>query len=382
MSSSKYMSGIIIVVTFLCACILFSTALLYGAGSQYTMYKRLQRCMVSSASGCKSAAPAPFPIDVVTLWVDGTDAAWRQGVKEARAAAGGDKMHDHDLSRDPVVSIVGIYDELYYSIRSVILNMPFTRTVYIVTQRPHRPAWLTDSPTFKNIVVIHHDEFFDARVVRPTYNSNVIEAQVCRISGLAEHFILLNDDLFITLPTRANDFFDSAGKPIVPHRDVRELRPSAWRRCLDYGGMLSRCLAYNGTFAYTPHVPVPVRKTDMARLLQFFENDVLRMQPLRTTADFSLHNIASNVFADANSRITYMYYSSDAHFKHDRNIYDTVCINDGFGDGCRKRLGELLDMAEEVAQRSKATPVMEESTEGDGEEAANNASDDADGDNE
>ncbi|QJB69461.1 hypothetical protein HF685_09350 [Parasphingorhabdus halotolerans] len=45
----------------------------------------------------------------------------------------------------------------------------------------------------------------------PTFNSLSIETFLCRISGLSEHFIYFNDDLFLTSRVEFADFFTTTG---------------------------------------------------------------------------------------------------------------------------------------------------------------------------
>ena len=283
------------------------------------------------------------PIDAVTLWVDGTDAEWRDGIKAARSVT---KTHNHCSNRDPIVDQPNMLDELYYGMRMAAVNMPFLRTFYIVTQRPQRPWWLHDlkirAAPF-TIVVIHHDEFFDSRVTRPTYNSNVLEAQVCRIPGLAPHFILFNDDVLVTLPVCASDFFDGNGRPVVrldPSPKGRQAVEVMRRRS---AAIAAKTLNTLVPVLYTPHVPVPLRTADMQRLLKVFENEVLQMQPLRTDVDINLHFIASPLYATPSRRLTNKMYNYDLVFEWDPLVLHVVCINHGFGNGCRRRLHALLN---------------------------------------
>jgi hypothetical protein len=45
----------------------------------------------------------------------------------------------------------------------------------------------------------------------PTFSSHAIESRLQHIPGLAEHFVYLNDDVFLMRPTRAADFFEATG---------------------------------------------------------------------------------------------------------------------------------------------------------------------------
>jgi hypothetical protein len=105
---------------------------------------------------------------------------------------------------------------------------------------------------------------------------------------------------------------------------------------------LARTLNPAVPFVYTPHVPVPLRKTDMLHLLSTFESDVLCMQPLRTDVDVNLHFMASPLYAVPNLRLTSKIYNHDLSCEWDPLVVHVVCINHGFGNGCRRRLEVLL----------------------------------------
>src|SRR5699024_11177654 len=127
-----------------------------------------------------------FPIDAVYTWVDDADQAWR----ERRAAAAGE---------DPPSPLAGgsirfrNRDELRYSLRSLFAYAPWIRNVYVVTDA-QRPSWLDDDP---RITVVDHRELFPDDSVLPFFNSHAIESVLHRIPGLAEHFLYLNDDVFL-----------------------------------------------------------------------------------------------------------------------------------------------------------------------------------------
>nr|WP_236070871.1 stealth family protein [Streptomyces polyasparticus] len=141
-----------------------------------------------------------FPIDVVYTWVDGRDPEWLR----RRADCAGQAYHEESANAARYVS----RDELRYSLRSLRQNAPWLRTVYLVTD-DQVPAWLdTDAPRFR---VLSHKEIFGDPSVLPTFNSHAIESQLHHIDGLSEHFLYLNDDVFLGRLTSPQDFFLANG---------------------------------------------------------------------------------------------------------------------------------------------------------------------------
>ncbi|MFE1321469.1 stealth conserved region 3 domain-containing protein [Kitasatospora phosalacinea] len=141
-----------------------------------------------------------FPVDLVYTWVDGTDPAWQRRKAEASGAV----YHSESASDARFLS----RDELRYSLRSLRLNAPWVRNVYVVTD-DQRPDWLDeDAPGLR---VVDHREIFADPANLPTFNSHAIESQLHRIEGLAEHFLYLNDDMFIGRPLSPHAFFTPTG---------------------------------------------------------------------------------------------------------------------------------------------------------------------------
>ncbi|WP_460497803.1 stealth family protein [Glycomyces tarimensis] len=150
------------------------------------------------------ARPGPdhvaFPIDVVFTWVDGADHAWLR----RRAEAEQSPYHAESCNDSRFID----REELRYSLRSIHLNAPWIRNVYLVTdaQRPH---WLdAEAP---GITVVDHAELFDDPDCLPTFNSHAIETQLHRIEGLSEHFLYFNDDMFLGRPVGPQSFFEPNG---------------------------------------------------------------------------------------------------------------------------------------------------------------------------
>lgn len=129
-----------------------------------------------------------FPIDVVYTWVDGNDPAWRR-----RRSAYDGGYHAESANAARYIS----RDELRYSLRALEQNAPWVRHVHLVTDG-QRPAWLNDS--HPRLTVVDHSEIFADPAALPTFNSHAIESRLHHIKGLSEHFLYLNDDMFLGRP--------------------------------------------------------------------------------------------------------------------------------------------------------------------------------------
>lgn len=134
-------------------------------------------------------------IDFVILWVDGSDPAWRAEFDGARREAGRNADSSAIRYRD--------WDNLRYWFRGVERYASWVRRIHFVTWG-HVPEWLDTSNPKLNVV--RHSDFIPAEYL-PTFNSNAIELNLWRIEGLAEQFVLFNDDMFLVRECRPDDFF-------------------------------------------------------------------------------------------------------------------------------------------------------------------------------
>ena len=153
-----------------------------------------------SSSDRLSLETYDFPIDAVYLWVDGSDPKWAKKFGEQLKSETGADPHGTDSSR--FLSS----DELKYSIASLRLNAPWIRNIFVVTDN-QVPV---DVESFDNVTLIDHTEIIPEEYL-PTFNSNVISLYLKFIPGLSNHFLYLNDDVFLGKPTEPSYFFDRNG---------------------------------------------------------------------------------------------------------------------------------------------------------------------------
>lgn len=144
-------------------------------------------------------------IDIVYLWVDGNDPAWR--VKRALEAAklSGDQRSNM-AAHGNVEGRFRDNDELRYSLRALERFFPDHGHVYLITDA-QIPGWLLDSD---RLTVIDHTDLIPTASL-PTFDSGHIESYIHRIPNLSERFFYFNDDVFFGAPVRVNDWFYKGG---------------------------------------------------------------------------------------------------------------------------------------------------------------------------
>ncbi|WP_050497726.1 Stealth CR1 domain-containing protein [Oenococcus oeni] len=143
-----------------------------------------------------------FPIDFVITWVDGSDKKWQNK-----------KLEYIDLIKDRKQNQINRYRDyglLKNWFERIWEYAPWVRKVFLVTDN-QAPKW-----AYKNdrIVIVDHNDFIPKKYL-PTFNSNSIEMNIWRIGDLSEHFVLFNDDMYVTKNVYREDFFNSDGLPIL-----------------------------------------------------------------------------------------------------------------------------------------------------------------------
>ncbi|RZU49763.1 Stealth-like protein [Krasilnikovia cinnamomea] len=171
----------------------------FSAASDHTRYRTREVFTLADPDRIS------FPIDVVYTWVDGDDPAWR--ARKAEALRGNPWVTDVN-GQTANDSRYACRDELRYSLRALHCFAPWVRHVFIVTD-DQVPSWLDmDHP---GITVVDHREIFGDTGRLPTFNSQAIESRLHRIPGLSEHFLYLNDDVFLGRPVTPDLFFTPGG---------------------------------------------------------------------------------------------------------------------------------------------------------------------------
>ena len=147
----------------------------------------------------------PDPVDIVYLWVDGSDAVWRRKRRAAQQRLDAQQHQQMALYGD-VEGRFRDNDELRYSLRALDRFFPDHGHVYIVTDG-QVPAWLHAHP---QLSVVDHRALIPQAAL-PTFDSGHIESYIHRIPGLSERYFYFNDDVFFGAPVNLSDWFWDGG---------------------------------------------------------------------------------------------------------------------------------------------------------------------------
>lgn len=263
-----------------------------------TVIKRMVLALILTIFGCaqhvfslQDSPSFPYPIDIVYLWVDGSDPDW--------AAI---KNHYSQIHQNQTVFVGDAcidsrfydHEELRFSLRSLVKFAPFFNHIYIVTMN-QRPKWLLDHP---QITIIDHQDIFPNLNDLPTFNSQAIECHLHRIPGLAEHFIYFNDDVLLGKPVSPYDFFTEDGKIRVLFEKGLTVSPNPEVQATLYRkAWVNSNRLLNTHFMTEPrhrlcHAPFALRKSFIEKTERFipFVFASNSSHKFRTDQDFNLTN--------------------------------------------------------------------------------------------
>ena len=322
------------------------------AGAIRTVDGRCRTCLPTAAT--RHQYDVDFPIDVVYTWVDGSDPEWLRRKTEAVTGAAEPL---HELAANPARYVSR--DELRYSMRSLDMYADWVRRVYLVTAG-QVPGWLAlDHPKLQ---LVSHEELFGDRGRLPTFNSHAIESQLHHLDGLAEHYLYLNDDVFLGRPVRPELFFQSNGTAryfesrrtigLGPTRSSDIPVTSAAKNNRD---LIQKAFDVTVTHKYR-HVPHPQLRSVITELEAQFpaEFRTTAAQQFRSPGDLSIasalhHAYGYRIGRASPAMLEYLYteladpqtVTRLRRLARNRNV-DAFCLNDHTGGAEELNLRETL----------------------------------------
>lgn len=156
------------------------------------------------------------PVDVVFTWVNDKDIEWRKKYYKYK------KIQNKTQGQYAIdIARFSNHNELYYAIKSVLKNIPWVRTIFVVTDN-QIPEWVSE---YEKVKIVDHKDIIPITYL-PTFNSHVIEAHIFKIPGLSERFIYFNDDVFVARPLPVGHFFkgESATSLFLSAKSLQEMK--------------------------------------------------------------------------------------------------------------------------------------------------------------
>ena len=146
-------------------------------------------------------------IDFVITWVDGSDPKW---IAEKKKYENEISESSKDVNANANCRYRADSELLRYWFRAVEKFAPWVNKIHFVTCG-QKPDWINENHPKLNLV--NHKDYIPSEYL-PTFNSNVIELNLNRLSDLEECFVLFNDDTFLLRPVSQNLFFKK-GIPVL-----------------------------------------------------------------------------------------------------------------------------------------------------------------------
>ena len=260
-----------------------------------------------------------FPVDLVYLWVDGSDEVWLKKKQKYE-----NKTFDNSEEQACCVGRYADNDELKYSLRSVEKFAPWINRIFIVTDG-QVPKWLdTSNPKIK---LVFHQDFIPQENL-PLFSSTAIETYLAQIPELSEHFIYANDDMFIAEPLDKFFFYDCEKKPIVrlKHQvSKRQAKKSLYNRTILNSQKLIK-ERYGKNFPYAPHHNIDAYlKSDFLECESVFKNEFETTGKNKFRTEGELQRSIVLYYALAKNRARKKLYSRvDRYFSMSKRFFDNI----------------------------------------------------------
>lgn len=215
----------------------------------------------------RDATGGHSPVDVVYLWVDGSDPRWQ--ARRRRAYGTWKPRHPAELAL--YGNVAGRYrdnGELRYNLRALERFFPRHGHVWIVTDA-QVPGWLEAT---SGVTVIDHRQLLPAAAL-PVFDSGHIESYVHHIPGLAERYFYLNDDIFFGAPVDMAAWFGDRltvameARSIASHAEPQPTETALVNASVLSANWLGRAYpGYTHDWRLFSHAPRPFLRSAMFEL--------------------------------------------------------------------------------------------------------------------
>lgn len=270
-------------------------------------------------------------IDLVYLWVDGSDAVWAERKARMLAEYTNTKLNNNSIANCRFQD----NNELLYSLRSVEKNLQWINHIYIVADN-QKPNWL--NVNHEKITLINQKDIMEDYSL-PCFNSCAIETYLSKIPNLSEYFIYANDDMFFFNKTPKELFFDENNNPIYQMGKKIINKPYTHL----YGSTIVRANKlikenFDVQVGYFPHHGVdPYRKSYLDECISEFKEEIetTRRNHFRSFSD--LQRVVFAYYAIAKKGCRYDFAPSDSYAECKKNQLEKLskskfplaCINSG-----------------------------------------------------
>lgn len=317
--------------------IIETTALLYPI-----IFLILRRAVLVSILDSRSSWGIDDPriIDIMLLWVNGSDPRWCE--RRDKAA----KEYNLSFSTKYNEQRFIDHNELKWAMRSIEKFAPWVHKIHILTDKQY-PNWMKRK--HPKIHWVDHETVFTPGF--HSFNSIAMQFSIPRVPGISRRVILMDDDYLFMNKVKPDDFFDSkcrtkihGWKESKPYNYTEDM--STKKKCSNYStGSIFNVgskkahraiyILYNRTDAlYFAHVHMPVDIVVLNRLISEISIERTILFPFRTCGDYQMQNLYLN-FANAiganvlqaNNRKAILKENQLAEMYSMRTFPKLVCVN-------------------------------------------------------
>jgi len=182
-------------------------------------------------------------------------------------------------------------DEIIYSVKSVIKNIPWIRKIFIVTNNQIPPI---DKQLISSgkVIIIDQNNIVDPQYL-PTFNSDVIESYLHNIPDLSEIFLYNNDDMMHLNYIDRKDIYEVRNNKILlkirnNYNKNRRVNPNEYSQRLNYTKNLFINIYQNICLINNHHTKI-LRKSTMKYIEEKYTKLLTKMRVNRVRGTGYIH---------------------------------------------------------------------------------------------
>lgn len=311
----------------------------------------------------------PDGIDVVWLWVNGSEPAFIKALQENGRKGGLGRYRD--------------YNTLQYSMRSVYEFAPYIKHYHIVTMGQTPSFVNTSSMTYRDYTlrIVDHKEIFPNLSDLPVFNSNALEVSLHNIKNLSKCFLYMNDDMLLGKPLNPEHFINNKEQRFnIYHNswsapEVERAKKNVWHNSVSFTNNLINAKFHNGE---------EVKHSYSSHHCYFFDRNTL--QEMERTWPYNYAKTRTHKFRERNDLAVPFFYAAYSvetgrgKYVKERNYYygtftdvhksnqkvfkdinkrrpQCICLNDGISDNVEASvINQEIDYLENFFDRYYSYP--------------------------
>ena len=252
------------------------------------LYIQTEQLIIISKNSFDWCIDDPDVIDLVMLWVNGSDPEWHERMLNTS------KYYNHPIKNKFFQQRYVEHEELKWALRSIEKFAPWINRIHIVTDNQF-PYWIKrDHP---KIHWVNHETLF-----YPGFHSFKPDSMYLssyRVPGIARRAILMDDDYLFLNKVTKSDFFDEFGRTKIhtqPHswfkgKCSNDNSRSMYFYARNISNLAIKAIFHNAPDLFDAHIQTPFDMSVLFQLISQINTSDTVFYPFRKCGDFQAQTL-------------------------------------------------------------------------------------------